>query len=611
MVLINTWEDSITYLVHKKYQQYYKGLKVEGAIYNENSLNGNVINSNGFIAENLNKNSTPSVSDSLALNYALSYLNASKYAWEDDSLEYYLNLDSMSTDSTLFPRGELIWAIKGSRNIIDTNYVLCWKFKIWTLNPKDIIQYIYVCANTGQIISTRNISVNGTFNHIYYGTQSIDTRWFGGLRNKFYLKANDDGHNIFTKDENFHKSWTDTDCAKNNSDNWGNMHWAATASHWAVEQSWNYWKNVWGINGTNGKGKAIRVHANYGEANAEFIAGGDENSYDQIKVGVLDLGLAATPDMVGHEFAHGVTFYFSGLWGDGDQGQINESYSDIFGLLTERNVFPSNWDWTIGEDCTNFARRDMSNPKNTTPNDPYSCLPATYPSYYQESNSWFNGNNSCDFGGIHHNLSVQNKCFFLLSQGGNQLGISVSGIGITKASLIAQRALVVYVQELTTWQQNREAWIAAAIDLFGRCSFEHLQTCRAWAACNIGSTCYCLPNPNPNICLDINLRYPIDSPEIAPMNIQNVESKKHINILPNPTNSTFTINVENEFFYHNENTKIHFIIYDNLGREILKDNFRINEIKNIYIEDYDSGIYTIIMQFPDTIVTRKIIKTNQ
>lgn len=211
MVLINTWEDSITYLVHKKYQQYYKGLKVEGAIYNENSLNGNVINSNGFIAENLNKNSTPSVSDSLALNYALSYLNASKYAWEDDSLEYYLNLDSMSTDSTLFPRGELIWAIKGSRNIIDTNYVLCWKFKIWTLNPKDIIQYIYVCANTGQIISTRNISVNGTFNHIYYGTQSIDTRWFGGLRNKFYLKANDDGHNIFTKDENFHKSWTDTD----------------------------------------------------------------------------------------------------------------------------------------------------------------------------------------------------------------------------------------------------------------------------------------------------------------------------------------------------------------------------------------------------------------
>lgn len=31
----------------------------------------------------------------------------------------------------------------------------------------------------------------------------------------------------------------------------------------------------------------------------------------------------------------------------------------------------------------------------------------------------------------------------------------------------------------------------------------------------------------------------------------------------------------------------------------------------ILIEDYDSGIYTIIMQFPDTIVTRKIIKTNQ
>jgi hypothetical protein len=49
---------------------------------------------------------------------------------------------------------------------------------------------------------------------------------------------------------------------------------------------------------------------------------------------------------------------------------------------------------------------------------------------------------------------------------------------------------------LTDWESystNREKWVEAAIILYGKCSPEHLQTCQAWAAVNVGSGCYCEP----------------------------------------------------------------------------------------------------------------------
>jgi bacillolysin len=79
---LKTEEDNLGFS-HQKFQHYYKGLKVEGSTYTIHSKNGAASHMTGNYREVDNIQTTASLSDFQALEFAKSATNATVFAWEN------------------------------------------------------------------------------------------------------------------------------------------------------------------------------------------------------------------------------------------------------------------------------------------------------------------------------------------------------------------------------------------------------------------------------------------------------------------------------------------------------------------------------------------------
>jgi Zn-dependent metalloprotease len=118
-------------------------------------------------------------------------------------------------------------------------------------------------------------------------------------------------------------------------------------------------------------------------------------------------------DIVAHEMTHGITQFESGLRYTGQQGALNESLSDVFGVLTAqflRNQRADEADWLVGtglftSKIQGVAIRSMKAP-GTAYDDPLigkDEQPAHMEDYVETSE---------DNGGVHINSGIPNKAFF-------------------------------------------------------------------------------------------------------------------------------------------------------------------------------------------------------
>jgi bacillolysin len=159
-------------------------------------------------------------------------------------------------------------------------------------------------------------------------------------------------------------------------------------------------------------------------------------------------------DVAGHEIAHGVTEFSANLVYAYQPGALNESFSDIFGeaidLMNSSENEPGE-EWRIGEGIAPGGLRDMRNPQ--TFGDPDSC---TSPSYHCASS---------DSGGVHTNSGVPNKAFYLMVEGGTHNGVTVTGIGLGKATAIQYRALTSYLSVYSNFVDAYEGLQASCRDL--------------------------------------------------------------------------------------------------------------------------------------------------
>ena len=70
-----------------RYQQFYKGVPVEGAMYVLHTKDGKIEIAHGDIIEDLDFNVEKVIREEDALNIALKDVNAEKFAWEDEMME--------------------------------------------------------------------------------------------------------------------------------------------------------------------------------------------------------------------------------------------------------------------------------------------------------------------------------------------------------------------------------------------------------------------------------------------------------------------------------------------------------------------------------------------
>lgn len=129
--------------------------------------------------------------------------------------------------------------------------------------------------------------------------------------------------------------------------------------------------------------------------------------YGQAKEGGSLRSFARFLDVIAHELAHGLTEFTADLVYLNESGALNESFSDIFGVIVKNWDWSKTtttggdiaaWNWEIGPGLAGGGKplRDMSNPKRTNDPDHY-------------------GNRvqgPADNGGVHTNSNIHNKAAY-------------------------------------------------------------------------------------------------------------------------------------------------------------------------------------------------------
>lgn len=283
--------------------------------------------------------------------------------------------------------------------------------------------------------------------------------------------------------------------------------------HWGMEKVIDFYKTTFNRISYDNNGAWIIQYLYPPIVNINFNAAAHSDSQPYVIYygigGELNNNYLTKPyvvfDITAHEFTHLVTAHNGqgGLEYSSESGALNESFSDIMACVAEKYVFGNTANWNIGDNLF-FDKpymRSMKTPKigyyilskNVNGvNVPYIGLnpqPDTYKGEYWADTSDLS--QTGDHGGVHTNSGVQNKWFYLLSEGGsgsndNGDGYTVKGIGIDMAAQIAYRNLVTYLTPTATFYDSREGSIAAAKDLYGVSSQAYKSVMDAWHAVGVG-----------------------------------------------------------------------------------------------------------------------------
>ncbi|WP_187631989.1 M4 family metallopeptidase [Hymenobacter lutimineralis] len=482
--------------VNERYQQYYKGYKVEHGAYLLHARQGAVEVINGRLERGLEKVSTaPALSEAQALARATAFVGADKFMWQDAEEEAHLRKETSNPKASYKPKGELVIVRNElGRGASAGKPTLAYKFDVYAQAPVSRA-LIYVDARSGEIVLKSDIikhaGATATFATAYSGSRSLaDETATGGYR----LRELTRGLGIETynmkKGQQYSRAvdfidadnnWT---AAEYNNASFDNV---AGDAHFGAQATYDYWKNVHGRNSYDNAGAKIKSYVHYGRSYENAYWNGSVMTYGD---GATRFRPLTSLDVCGHEIGHAVCENTANLVYSNESGAMNEGFSDIWGAAVEAyavsnlgatsgGVKAKNT-WLIGEeiDKQQVALRSMSDPNSLG-----------QPAYYKGL-KWYTG--TSDNGGVHTNSGVLNYWFYLIAQGKtgtNEKGqsFSVTGLGMDAAAKIAFRTESVYLTASATYANARTASIQAATDLYGAGSTQVTSVTNAWYAVGVGS----------------------------------------------------------------------------------------------------------------------------
>ncbi len=190
---------------------------------------------------------------------------------------------------------------------------------------------------------------------------------------------------------------------------------AVSEAYDGLGATWELWQRAYGRNSLDGKGLPLVATVHFGRDYDNAFWDGTQMVFGDGD-GVVFLPFTRSLDVIGHELAHGVTQYTSGLNYQDQSGALNESVSDVFGVLVKQRLLGQSADeadWLIGSellgpDVQGVALRSMAAP-GTAYDDPRlgrDPQPAHMRAYVDTSE---------DFGGVHINSGIPNKAFHVLA----------------------------------------------------------------------------------------------------------------------------------------------------------------------------------------------------
>lgn len=168
------------------------------------------------------------------------------------------------------------------------------------------------------------------------------------------------------------------------------------------------------------------------------------------------MSLSVNLDVVGHEMFHGVTDSTARLEYAAQSGALNESYSDIFGIIIANsgNNDARTWNWKVGEGLSPDGKpfRDMQDPTLFA-----------QPAHMKDFKVLPNTENG-DWGGVHTNSGIHNKAAYNILtavDSANQLVFKPE-----EAAALFYLALTQQLSRTSQFSDSRRAVVNSARTLF-------------------------------------------------------------------------------------------------------------------------------------------------
>lgn len=176
--------------------------------------------------------------------------------------------------------------------------------------------------------------------------------------------------------------------------------------------TWDFFNTVFGRNSIDNRGLTIVSSVHYSE-NGEGFDNALWNGHQMIygDGGELFGRMTQCLDVVGHELMHGITQFSAGLPYENQSGALNESMSDVFGVVIrqwhDKQSDPATANWLVGDKLmlNGHALRSMKAPGTANPDDPQ---PGHMKDFVKLPNT-----REGDFGGVHYNSGIPNHAFYL------------------------------------------------------------------------------------------------------------------------------------------------------------------------------------------------------
>ena len=244
-------------------------------------------------------------------------------------------------------------------------------------------------------------------------------------------------------------------------------------AHDGAGDTYELYRAVYDRDSLDGRGmkliSSVHFDVDYNNAfwNGEQMVYGDGD-------GQIFLPLTRSLSVIGHELSHGVVQYSGGLVYQDQAGALNESFADVFGVLTvqyknKQKAADASWlvgDGILGPNIEGEALRSLKAPGTAYKDDLLGEDPQPF-----HMDDYVN--TSSDNGGVHVNSGIPNHAFYLLAQ-------FLGGFAWEKAGHVWYDALQEINNPHATFAHWADETVEAARKRFGAGSLEEHFTRHAW-----------------------------------------------------------------------------------------------------------------------------------
>jgi len=243
-------------------------------------------------------------------------------------------------------------------------------------------------------------------------------------------------------------------------------------------KTYDFYKAVYGRNSIDDHGLRLDSSVHFGVAFSNALWNGKQMVYGDGDDKLFNR-FTRSLDVIGHELTHGVTQYSAALPYHDEPGALNESFSDVFGILMKQWTLKqtaAKSDWLVGEGIFTKQVHGVAIRSFKAPGTAYDDKvlgkdpqPAHMKDYKHIQT---------DAGGVHTNSGIPNHAFYLLA---TMLG----GKAWEVAGKIWYVTLTQKLHGETSFQQCADATYKTAAELFGAGAAPQQAVLQAWKGVGI------------------------------------------------------------------------------------------------------------------------------